>query len=539
MAAARFVLQAAIAAKDADIAAVKARGPAAWLAEQMALPMSERAWDWLTARGYARIDANAFYDTDYQASYVLAYQLVNAPDIVRKRVALGLSEYFVVSYPFLDSMPWRSLGIAHYWDLLNEHAFGNFRALLEAVTLSPAMGTYLNTRGNQKEDAASGRVPDENYAREVMQLFTIGLFELNLDGSPRRDSSGVPIPTYTQDDVTNLARVFTGYDFFPSGFFTVPDTRMYPEYANRPMVFDARKHSTLEKRFLGVTIAGGTPGPDALRVALDTLFAHPNVGPFFARQMIQRLVTSNPSPAYVARVAAKFNDNGSGVRGDLKAVWAAILLDDEARSSAGLTSSTHGMVREPMIRVLQWARTFNARSARGTWKWSWPEWETTRWFGQRPLAASSVFNFFRPGYVPPSTAMASADATAPEFQILNESTTVQWINFVEALTFRGFYVTWPDKPELPRDYKGPYPGDGYDIQATYEVELVLAEDPAALIRRLNLLLCAGQLTAATQGRIHDILINHTWYDGTPARKFDRVVVAITLVMCSPEYLVQK
>jgi uncharacterized protein (DUF1800 family) len=546
MAAARFLQHAQVASTEADIAAVKQAGAAAWLEAQMARPVAERAWDWLVAKGYTAIDEFRFYDGgSYAISFVMGHQLVKQPDTVRKRIALALSEMFVVSVN-VAGISWAHMGLAHYWDQLNANAFGNFRQLLEDVTLNPVMGAWLNTRGNAKEDPATGRVPDENYAREVMQLFTIGLVQLELDGTPKRDGAGRPIPTYTQDEVSELARVFTGYDFdfstnsntFPSANDGTP--RPYPDYLKLPMRLDASRHSTLGARFLGTTIAANTPGPQALRQALDALFNHPNVGPFFARQMIQRLVTSNPSPAYVARVAAKFNDNGSGVRGDLKAVWRAILLDDEAQGAAGLTSPTHGKLREPMVRVFQWGRTFGLDSVAGSFKWSYNFDDPRYWFGQAPFFAPSVFNFFRPGYVPPGTALAASGATAPEFQIVNESTTSQWINAIEVAVAFGVYVVWPDRPGLPFPYAGPYPQDGFDIRTDYAAEVALAHDPVALMKRLNLLLAAGQLSVATQQRIVAALEERSVTTASSAQdKRFRVVAAIVMVMCCAEYLVQK
>jgi uncharacterized protein (DUF1800 family) len=546
MAAARLLLHAQVAATEADIAAVRSLGPAAWLEAQMALPLGQTAWDWLVARGYTAIDENRFHDMEYPIDFVVAQQLVQAPDGVRKRLALALSEFFVIGIRSLMNMPWRYMGVAHFWDQLGAHAFGNFRQLLEAVTLNPAMGLFLNTKGNAREDPLTGRVPDENYAREVMQLFTIGLVQLQLDGTPVTGSDGRPLPTYTQDDVTQLARVFTGYDWWSDGTsFTPADgfPRPYPEFARRPMVLNPALHSTQAVSFLGTTIPAGTPAAEQLRRALDRLFNHPNVGPFFARQMIQRLVTSHPSPAYVARVAARFNDNGSGVRGDLKAVWRAILLDDEATGAASLASPTFGKLREPMIRMLQWARTFDARSARGTFKWMFDYENPALWYDQRPFYAPSVFNFFRPGYVPPGTALAALGATAPEFQIVNESTVAQWVNQIEVTAYNGIYVVWPDRPGLPLMYEGPYPGDGTDINTRYTPELALAADSQlpALVQRLNLLLCAGQLSEQSEAAIRTILADNLRVGPTDPDdwKRARVAMAVTLVMCTPDYLVQK
>jgi hypothetical protein len=251
-------------------------------------------------------------------------------------------------------------------------------------------------------------------------------------------------------------------------------------------------------------------------------------------------VTSNPSPGYVARVAAKFADNGAGVRGDLRAVWKAILLDDEARGATGLSSATHGKLREPMVRHFQWARTFGVESAAGSWKWAYDMENPKYNFGQYAFYAPSVFNFFRPGYVPPGTALAATGSTAPEFQIVNESSVSQWINALELWAFLGMYVVWPDKPGFPNPYQGPYPGDGYDITTQYTNETALVADPIALVKRLNLLLAAGQLSEATLRRIVGALNEQTVTAASPAEnKRWRVVAAICMVMCCPEYLVQK
>jgi len=531
-AAARFLQQAQVGCRRDELAAVRSMGYAAWLDAQMALPLTERAWDWMVVKGFGNIDERALYDTpgSYTCEYALAWQMAHAPDALRKRVALALSEYFVVS-ALVAQMSWTGLAMAHYWDQLNEYAFGNFRDLLEAMTLNPAMGAWLNTRGNLKEEAATGRVPDENYAREVMQLFTIGLVRLNRDGSVKMDANGQPMPTFTQDDVSNLARVFTGYDFWDDGRrFIAPVTnngRPYQEYTRRAMVWDVSKHSTLQVRVLGRTIPAGSNGPARLTAALDILFQHANVGPFFARQMIQRLVSSNPSPGYVQRVAAAFDDNGFGVRGDLKAVWKAILLDDEARSASGLASTTHGKLREPMVRVFQWLRSFNVQSRSGGWAFSPPVGDPLIWYGQRPLASPSVFNYFRPGYVPPGTALAAAGATAPEFQIVNESSVSQWVNYIDILNVLS------GVPSLAPPW--------HDVYTDFAEEAPLAADLPALVNHLNLVLAAGQLSAVTLQRIVGILQlgGAVQPSQTEEVKRLRVVAAVTIVMSCAEYLVQK
>ena len=370
--AARFVLQAQAFTTDADIRNVRSRGYAAWLTDQINAPQGTTGWDWLNSRGYGEINATTrYFDNSYPGDYMIWNQLMTSGDMVRKRFALALSEFFVVGLSGLN-FSWRSHAVAAWWDLLAANAFGNFRQLLQEVTLNPAMGYYLNTKGNQKENN-SGRRPDENYAREVMQLFTIGLYQLNPDGTAKTDARGQRLDSYTQSDVSNLARAFTGWDLDKRQNIDTTlagTTRSIPNTTSvrLPMTLTASRHSTLEATFLGTTIPADTDGVVALRTALDALFNHPNVGPFFGRQMIQRLVTSNPSAAYVGRVAAAFNNDGAGTRGDLKAVLRAILLDDEARAPTGPTVPGFGRLREPMLRLVQWGRSFGIRSNLGSWK---------------------------------------------------------------------------------------------------------------------------------------------------------------------------
>ena len=479
---------------------------------------------------------------DYHANYMAWYQIMASPDGVRRRMALALSEFFVVGIGGVSTLNWPQFAMAHYWDILCNNAFGNYRQLLEEVTLSIAMGEFLNTLGNQKEDAATGRLPDENYSREVMQLFTIGLQQLNTDGTVVK-VNGAPVDTFTQSDVSNLARVFTGYQADDAeGYFDSVVAPVYRVrkvgYTRRPMKLNANRHSMLEARFLGAVVPAGTEGAAALKIALDTLFQHPNVGPFFGRQMIQRLVCSNPSPAYVGRVTAVFNNNGKGVRGDLAAVFKAILTDAEATQDAGLSSVTFGKLREPMVRVAQWARTFKATSLKGTWKIGNPNYSAVDALGQSPLQAPSVFNFFRPGYVPPNTALAPLQYTAPEFQLVNESTTASYVNYLENIVYQGM---WVRAPELITSPENATATDGPDIVPDYTAELALVGNPQALFRRLNLLLCAGQLSDAS---LNDMVTLFATYEQTNAASADNakrsyVAKAIMFVMCCAEYLVQK
>ena len=539
--AARFLLQSQFDASDQDISNLKAGNFAGYLQQQFTRPASETGWDWLESRGYGASDTNRYFFTNYPAEFMLWKQLFTSPDGMRKRVALALSEFFVSSMQSSE-FTWRSHSYAQYWDLLVANAFGNYRQLLEEVTLSTAMGYFLNTQGNQKEDPRTGREPDENYAREVMQLFSIGLVQLNLNGT-EKTVGGKKIDSYTQADVTNLARVFTGYQFDNSDGEKQPvlrDDGTRESYTidgrqsvRKRMALNASQHSNLGATFLGTTIAPNTPGAQALKTALDTLANNENTGPFFAKQMIQRLVTSNPSPDYVERVARAFNNNGAGVRGDLKAVWVAIFLDDEARGAASLASTTFGKLREPMLRFIQWGRTFGLTSGFNSWKVS----ATTRAedsLGQSPLFAPSVFNFFRPGFVPPNTALAATQATAPEFQLVNETTVGGYLNFMQNVIRYGIFVPEPSQaPALFRNYQP-------DVKATYAAELPLATDTVALVKRLKLLLCAGQLSPATEKIIVDALnANPLTASSNNDRKLDRIGAAVLLVMSCSEYLVQK
>ncbi len=535
--AARFLQQAQFSSTPAEIAELRGNGSyAQWLANQFANYRSITGWNWLEARGYGAVDTNSYFFNHYPADFMIWNQLLSGSDMMRKRVALALSEFFVTSLNSAE-FTWRAHAYASWWDTLMRNAFGNYRQLLEDVTLHPAMGYFLNTKGNQKENTSTGRVPDENYSREVMQLFSLGVYQLNLDGSVKT-SGGVPLETYTQDDVTNLARVFTGYDFdfsdnirhpVPGQSYSIESK----QFARKPMSLNANRHSNLAATFLGVTVPANTPGRDALRIGLDALFNHPNVGPFFARQMIQRLVTSNPSPGYVARVAARFNNNGSGVRGDLKAVWVAILMDDEARGAPSLQSTTYGKLREPMVRFVQWARTFGVTSLAGSWK-IFELVNPASQIGQSPLRPPSVFNFFRPGYVPPGTALSASGATAPEFQLVNETSVGGYLNFMQGVIERGIHCPNPAVPEAA------WNNYAYDVVANYSRELALVTNATALIDHLALVLTAGQLSANSR-QVMVTALNATNVDGSSSDtvRRRRVWAAILMVMASAEYLIQK
>lgn len=531
--AAQFLLRASLYVSKVHISELRSEGFEPWLNRKFRQDNSETAAQFYSSAGFDVVDVNRYYDDQNLTSRMIVSQLFSGDNPVRKRIALALADFFVVSASRIK-FRWSSISMGEYWDILNRNAFGNFRDMLEEITLTPAMGVFLDTVGNQKADPATGREPDENFAREVMQLFTIGLVELNLDGTPKL-YDGEPVETYTNDDVVGLARCFTGYDFDYQDVSYYPRPN-FPEasvpgasYARNPLTADPARwlhpkteslHSNAEKSFLGTRIAENTPANETLRIALDTLFQHPNVGPFFGKQMIQRLVTSNPSAAYVSRVASAFNDNGKGVRGDLSAVFKAVLLDDEALESPNTRPHYFGRVKEPMFRVIQWGRTFQAKSTSGNWGFGGFN-SASDQLGQAPLRARSVFGFFDDDYVANNSEVDKLGLVAPESELVNETSVIGYLNAIQRII--------EIREDLPTD-----------VPPNYSVELDLSHDAQALIDHLDLVLVAGQLSSATKEIILSGIANPpvAASDNTAA-KLSRVHKAIFLVMASADFQLQR
>ncbi|MQA21706.1 DUF1800 domain-containing protein [Rugamonas rivuli] len=503
-AAARFLAQASMGASRAEIARVQALGYAGWIDAQLAAPRSGTRWDWLIAKGFNDV-ANRNSENGFDAC--AWRKLISAPDTLRQRVTLALSEICVVAIDGLVGAPWRSFSAAAYLDLLEDYAFGNYRALLGAISTSAPMGQYLTFRGNVKQNPSTGALPDENYARELMQLFSIGLVQLNADGTPQL-RNGAPKETYGLADITGLARVLTGWDFDMG-----TQTNAVPDFLRRPMTQVPKRHETGASTFLGSTVAAGLSGADALKAALDIIYAHANVAPFISRQLIQKLVTSNPSPAYVARIAAVFNNDGRGVKGNLAAVVKALLLDPEARADTYI-GPNYGKLREPMLRFIGWARAYSAASASDAWAIGNTSDASSR-LGQSPLRSPSVFNFYRPGYVPPNSAVSKAGLVAPEFQLTNETSVVGYVNYMQRAVSKGVGDVLPD----------------------YGTLLPLAANGQQLVDEINLVLAAGQLSSATVGLIRGAI--DTMSAKTDAALRNRIYAALTMVMAAPEYLVQQ
>lgn len=520
----RFLSRATFGGSKSEIAALTGTDAADWVAREFAKPASLSLPILLAQprRPDGGLDGkviNALY-WDH---------IVGSDDQLRQRMAFALSQILVYS----DANDSDQLLRGYYQDVLIENAFGNYRDLLEAVTYSPAMGNYLTYRGNQKGNPNTGRMPDENYAREILQLFSIGVVELNMDGSPRVDGQGQQIETYSNDDIVGLARVFTGLNFARSS--TGDDTS---DARIRPMEIVATSHSEREKQFLGTTIAAGTPGDESIRVALDTIFNHPNVAPFISRQLIQRFTQSNPSPAYIQSVATAFENGsftapggqqfGTGQRGDLQATLAAVLLEPTlyAEPSSGGTLAV-GKVREPILRFTHWARAFDVQTLNAKNENDLRDTRSNAFsLGQQAFRAPSVFNFYRPGYIAPGTNAGEQNITVPEFQTVNASSAVGIMNFLTEFAF---------------NRSGRADSSIQTYSPDYSDELALVDTPQALVDHLDDLLTGGRMTDIEKTDIVDILntvtIRTDTAENTAQDRENVVQTAVALVLSSPSYAV--
>jgi len=526
--AARLLIQATFGATEESIAEVRRLGMPEWIRAQQALPatslrtgMIEDGTKFPNPSTTPMGEDFAFIGWD-NFSWAWWKIMLTAPDQLRQRVAFALSQILVISF---DGTSGLVEPMSQYHDILASEAFGNYRTLLERVSLHPEMGWYLTYLRNQKADQLKGTSPDENYAREVHQLFTVGLVQLQPDGTLLLDAQGLPIPTYDNITITETAKVFTGWayqnlrnDFFadpqygePGGFsnrapFAPTNGRMLPLKS-----FEAY-HDKTEKRVIGrsqlpprlgppTIIPANQTGAADLKILLDALVDHPNTGPFLSRQLIQRLVTSNPSPGYVYRVAQTFANDGTGTRGNLGAVVRAILTDYEARAGAVTANVGFGKIKEPILRLTALMRMLKTAAPNGRFADTYfldprgggfyPAWTlfaygvTRQFVGQAPYRSPSVFNFYSPFYSPPG-ALADAGLVAPEMQIVDSSLAIkapnQFIDFI-----------YKQPPVLPNE---PVPSP--ILRHDFSSLLALSPQPSALIDRLNLLLCGGQLTSATR-----------------------------------------
>lgn len=531
--ASRFLTQATFGPTEDSINELVSLGYSGWMRRQLA------------RNSQPNVDELRLIQADYAArgesigpealSEIVWRDMINGEDQLRQRMAFALSQILVVSYenPDVAETP---AAVAYYMDMLNSNAFGNYRSLLEDVTYSPAMAKFLTYLNNRKEDPSINRVPDENYARELMQLFTIGLVQLNPDGTPRLDGTGAQIETYTNADITGLAKVFTGLSWDDGDFGGNNPDQTIPVAAYSPLAIFESEHSTSEKTFLGVTVPANTQTAASIDAALDTLFNHANIAPFISRQLIQRFVTSNPSPQYVSRVTAAFETGwfqlpdgstvGSSTRGDLSAVIAAILLDDEARVLSNRDNPNYGKVREPVIRFTHWARNagLNSVSVLGgnglDGQFRIMDAASPSELAQQAYRSPSVFNFYRPGYIAAGSQTAGANLVAPEMQITTTATVTSFANYMQ------------ERIEEGRATVTFRPG--------YGPELSIADNADALVDRLNLTMTAGAMTAETRANIiaavNSIPVRP---DTAPQDRRRRVNAAMLMTVLSSEYFVQR
>lgn len=501
--AARLLHQGSMGPTLVEIQNAQGQSELQWLDAQLALPIN-----------YHR-DYMVFTNDDEDFRYISRIDawwkaVMQSDDQLRQRVAFALSEILVVS-DLNNDLRSQPEGMVTYYDLLLTHAFGNFRDLLEAVTLSPIMGTYLSHLGNEKADDALNIRPDENYAREVMQLFTIGLDELNQDGTAKLDANGNTIATYGQAEIEGFARVFTGWTFAGSETFK----RKSRDYV-APMQAFEEYHSQKQKTLLnGDIIPQGYGAQESLQLALDNLFNHQNVAPFISKQLIQRLITSNPTPQYVERIASVFNDNGEGVRGDLAAVVKAIYLDDEARHY-GSVLSYQGKIKEPLLKTVQFWRNLNARSPEGYYK----TWNLVDRYGQGPMQSSSVFNFFRPDYQPAQ--LRTNSLVAPELQIAGDATIIGTMNehFAD--------LVW-STAEAHTDLNP----SGIYVYIINDMNTLQNNGINYLLDQYNVLYFAGSMSSDTRQALLDL---DAYFDDDQYR--ERVSYLLYMIAISPEFNLQ-
>ncbi|MCE2945072.1 MAG: DUF1800 domain-containing protein, partial [Xanthomonadaceae bacterium] len=407
--------------------------------------------------------------------------------------------------------------------------------LLEEVALHPLMGRYLGMLQNEKADPRTNTEPDENFAREVMQLFSIGLVELNIDGTPRLDPQGRTIPAYDNTRITHLARALTGWNFSNAPRWGVwEDDVKLPGLVSNMTPWESQ-HDTAAKMLLnGATVAAGGTARADLKAALDNLANHPNVGPFLARHLIQRLVTSNPSPAYVQRVAQRFNNNGSGVRGDMRAVVRAVLMDPEARDAARAGQYTAGKVKEPMLRFAAVLRAFNAQgqavsTPAGTTRVLLRNRGVGVDMAQSIMASPSVFNFYRPNFQPTGE-LRQRGLFAPELQIYNEAVAITTFNHLHGRLFQ----TDRDDASIPTTVTDPtFYWTRYRFDLSNEKRLAIA--PEKLVDRLDLLLMAGRMP----DDMRRILVASTYATPMNDGGGDRAEDLVFLVASSSQFAVQR
>ena len=537
--AARFLTQASMGYENYHIDDVVTMGIDSWVDNQMQLPQTfmlpkvqeiyQITLDSMAAKGDVPNESE-FRPRWWEFNYAYWDQMMRNQDLLRHRVAFALSEIFVISRK--SELQNFGDGLADFYDMLASHAFGNYENLLRDVTLHPCMGEYLSHLNNPKSNPASNIHPDENYAREIMQLFSIGLYELNPDGSRIR-INGDLVPTYGQDEIREFAKIFTGLSvggwvpnpygnsgiYFGKGVWTADVTV--------PMVMYENQHEPGAKTLLkGVSVPAGQTGMQDIDDAIHNLFMHPNVGPFIAFRLIQRLVKSNPSPEYIERMTQVFNNNGNGVRGDMGALVKAILMDGEARACTPLSDDSNSKLKEPLIRYMQFTRAVDKYNPYDyLWNVNW----NFAYLAQQDLFNSnSVFNFYLPDHQPNGD-IAQQDLFAPEYNLHNTLTAPGYINEVYRWT-----ISWG---ELMRTWEGAWMNET-EVQFDLTSLMELAKDPETFINELDRLLLHGTMSPNTRSIVRtamDSLLPGQWYNQLE----ERVRLGVYLVLISPDYAVMR
>ncbi|MCW1912710.1 DUF1800 family protein [Luteolibacter sp. GHJ8] len=559
--AARFLIQAGFgpdqdSAADPDqipenVEEVMAMGIEAWIDDQLTRPIGRLTpmMEWQAELEENDPDPRLWNNTKMNAWWGRAMGLPKLrpdasteqlPDPLRQRVAFALSQIFVIS-DRMERLAVEPAAMAHYYDKLLEGSFGNYQTLLKDVSMHPCMGHYLSHFANKKSDPVNRTFPDENYAREVMQLFSIGLWMLNPDGSHILDAQGQSIPTYSNANITEFARVFTGLSFGAMANSSPLQFGAWDGDFRVPMKGWDEHHDLGPKTLLlgattpARTASAGNTGTATMAdvdAAIANLSNHPNVGPFIGRLLIQRLVTSNPSPAYIGRVAAAFN---ATPRGDMGRTVKAILMDPEARDPAKMSDPTFGKLREPFLRTVNVARAFNASTQAGWFYLS----NLDENHVQEPLNSPSVFNFYLPTYMPPGP-LASAGLVAPELQIVNAASCVTAPNFFWNQMVDAEYGLGASKPErsavlnLDQEWLMNVPASAINQDQPNVQPL----DPDPLLRRLDLVLTGGTLEPESFQIIREAMARVGPADGGWQWHHGRLKLALYLIICSPEFSVQ-
>lgn len=519
---ARFLTQATFGPNLEEINSLTTKTYEQWLTEQM-----NKTPTYLRPFLGSTVDADLIWSAHVEVWWKAS---IFGEDQLRQRVAFALSEILVVSDQ--SGLGDYKNGLSNYYDILVRNAFGNYRTLLDEVTLSPIMGLYLSMLANRKPVPAQNIRPDENFAREVMQLFSIGLYELNIDGTNKLDSNGNAIPTYTQNTIESFAHIFTGWTYAGANNFWWPTVRETILPMEVWVKNGVEEYHDFSSRTLlnNEVLPANTKAKDGLKIALDNIFNHPNVGPFICKQLIQRLITSNPSPEYVARVAKVFNENSLGVRGDLKEVIEAIYLDKEARILPA-ANSNFGKLKEPLLKLSALWRAFKGTSNSGKNEYRYPEGDLL----QGPLKSPTVFNFFQPTYSHQGI-IREKGLVSPEFQIHDESSITTISNRLYAFTkwrVRGHDDGNPDQNAIK---------DLMFINLDKEKQLAANSDD--LINHLNLILLNGEMSAFTKGIVKEMIEFTTIKGNETADQLNnklrnRATDAIIMIMNSPDYNIQR